>query len=59
MPEGEQIRQVMKGRFVKVYDGTRVGSKGEVISDPKKKTKQSTQQAQGEGVQYFTCVVFL
>ncbi|KAL8604990.1 hypothetical protein ACOMHN_018792 [Nucella lapillus] len=38
-PEGGQIHQVMKGRFVKVYDGTRIGSIGEALGPAKKKSK--------------------
>ncbi|XP_076470192.1 uncharacterized protein LOC143300427 [Babylonia areolata] len=38
-PEGSEIHQVMKGRFVKVYDGTRMGAIGEAVAPAKKKSK--------------------
>ncbi|KAK7114952.1 zinc finger protein 407-like [Littorina saxatilis] len=37
-PEGSEIHQVMKGRFVKIYDGTRVGAL-EAAGPVKKKPK--------------------
>ena len=38
-PEGSEIHQVMKGRFVKIYDGSRLGGTGEAMEPPKKKSK--------------------
>ena len=49
-PEGGEIHQVMKGRFVKIYDGTRIGGTGEALEPPKKKSKSSRRVGGDSGV---------
>ena len=47
-PEGGEIHQVMKGRFVKIYDGTRIGGTGEALEPPKKRSKPA-RRVEAEG----------
>nr|KAG5704484.1 hypothetical protein BaRGS_003795 [Batillaria attramentaria] len=49
-PEGSEIHQVMKGRFMKVYDGTRIGGTGDPVAPPgkKRKVRRNNQSVQAE-----------